>query len=263
MRYDARAKEIAREPAMLRRPTHLVLALTALAAASTAGASELGAAVDGGAGIGVDLTRLDRELTLAGDTLAADGSLAGVHAYWQRGAGIRLSGALQGGSVEYSTGGVDQSESAVYGDLAATFGWNVSATRAFIGLGAEAFTTDSPFGDGARSSASLYLPFGLARARRIHPDWYGKVRVEARFVLAGSEQIDDVTGMGDLDLTREGGWGLEVGAQLQHIDAPITAEPYLRYVVPSDTETERSGGVAVRAESMEYLAGGVRLTWQY
>jgi len=248
---------------MPRRPTHLVLALTALGAASTAGAAEPLSAVADGAGVGVDLTRLDRELTLAGDRLVADGSVAGIHAYWQRGAAIRLSGSLQGGSVEYTTAGVDQNETALRGDFAATLGWDVEGTRAFIGLGGEAFNTDSPLGDGSRSSTSVYLPFGLARAARIHPDWYANVRVQARFVLAGNEAIDNVRGIGDVDLDREGGWGLELGAQFQHVDAPITAAPYLRYVVPSDTETNQVSGVAVRAESIEYLAGGVRLAWHF
>lgn len=247
---------------MLCRPPHLALA-AALAVAPSAGAGDSLSAVDDGAGIGVDLTRLDRELTLAGDTLAADGSVAGVHAYWQRGAALRLSGTLQGGSLEYSTGGVDQNESAVRGDIAATVGWDVTGTRAFIGLGGDALATDSPFGDGMRSSTSLYLPFGLARAARIHPDWYAKVRLEGRFVLAGNERIDDATGGGDLELSRQGGWGLEVGAQFRHVDAAVTAAPYLRYVVPSDTETERASGVAVRAESIEYLAGGIRLAWHF
>lgn len=252
---------------MSRRSMYLVLALTALAAASTAGAGELRSAVANGAGVGVDLSRIDREMTLVTNSLSTDfsvtGSLAGIHAYWQRGAGIRVSGSLQGGSVEYSALGVEQTESMRRGDLEATLGWDVAGTRAYIGLGGETLETDTPFGDGTRSSTSVYLPFGLARAGRIHPDWYGKVRLAARFVLAGDERIDDVAGIGDIDLDRAGGWGLEFGAQFQHVDAPVTAEPYLRYVVPADTETDRISGVAARVESMVELAGGVRLAWHF
>lgn len=220
-------------------------------------------AVESGAGIGLEMSRLNRAFTLAGSDVSADGAVAGVYGYLQLGADLRLAGTLQSGSVEYSTGGGDQSESALRGDLAATWGWDAAGTRLYAGLGGNGFSTYSPFGDGRRESTSVYLPVGLARAGRLHPDWYGQVRLEARFVAAGNERIDAVTSVGDVELARAGGWGLEVGAELHHIDAPLAVEPYLRYVAPADTETKTQSGVAVRVESIRYLAGGARVTWHF
>ncbi len=247
---------------MRRHAAYLLLALAGAASVPPAGAGEGRSAVESSAGIGLDMSRLDRELSGLGRKLDADGSVAGVHAHWQRGAGFRLSGSLQGGSVTYKSAGASQSEAAVRGDLAATLGWDADGTRLFAGLGGEGFSTDSPFGSGSRTSTSVYLPFGLARGGRIHEDWYATVRFEGRFVLAGNEQFDSLTGVGDVDLRRSGGWGAELGAQFEHVAAPVTVEPYLRYVEPSDTETETVSGVAVRAESLRYLAGGLRLAWQ-
>jgi len=254
----------ARESVMRSRAISLALALIGASTVATAVAGDGRSAVDSSVRIGLDMSRLDREVTVAGSKLQADGSVAGVHAHWQSGAGLRLSGSLQGGSVDYTVpSGAEQTETAVRADVAATLGWDAAGTRVFAGLGGEGLSTDSPFGSGNRTSTSVYLPFGLARGARIHPDWYATVRFEGRFVLAGNERFDSLSGGDDVDLERYGGWGAELAAQFEHVAAPITAEPYLRYVEPSDTETDTVSGVAVRGESPRYLAAGLRLTWPF
>jgi len=223
------------------------------------------------AGVGLDVIAVDRDLTIARGGSQPDidiserGSLAGIHAYFEPGHWLRLDGSLQAGSIEYSSSraSADQTESATGAAANATFGVDAEGTRLFVGVGGEGLTTDSPFGDGDRVSWSLYLPLGMARGGPIHGPWRARVRVEARFVVAGGEEVDSVPGLGDVDLDRSGGWGLAASARFHHVAAPVAIEPYLRLVEPADSETETVSDTAVRIEDIEQLAGGVRVAWRF
>ncbi len=213
---------------------------------------------------------VDRDLTVSrGPPTQPDidvserGSLAGLHAYFEPGDWLHLDGALQAGSIEYSTGGDEQTESAARAEVNATMGADAGGSRLFLGVGAERLTTDSPFGEGDRASSSLYLPFGVSRSGPVDGDWYARVRVEARIVVAGREELDSVPGVGDIDVDRSGGGGLQATARLHHAGASVAVEPYLYLLEPADSESTTVSGTSVRLEDMERLAGGVRLIWQF
>lgn len=249
-------------------PTRMPLALPALTAAlltaQTAIAAPPLSPSAHARGIGLEATGIDTSLEINGAEVRANGTLGGIYAYLQRGTAFRAEGRLLAGSLDTDLGASGDSASVTLLDLQATLGRaTASGVRLYGGLGLEHLSGDSPYGSGDGESWSIYAPIGLSRADELTRDWRVLVSLEARLLLAGRDEIDDMPGLGDGEFDRDGGWGLGVSAQFHNRTAGIDVEPWLSVTRPASSEVETVGGTDVQLEEADTTAGGVRLTWSF
>lgn len=240
------------------------LAAVAFLSPSLASAESL-SVTGSGQGIGVELAGVDRSFDINGSSVKAQGALGGLHAFVQQGAGFRAEGRALTGSldVESSDLASDETSSSHLVDARATWGAATAAgNRLYIGVGVEHLSGDEPFGIGDFSAWSAYVPFGVAGDAPLTDDWHALVTLEMRFLVTGNETLDDVPGIGDLDLDRNAGAGVSLSARFRNVTAGVDIEPFLTYDVTSGTETKTIGGTDTSIDDIQQGTAGVRLNWR-
>jgi hypothetical protein len=242
-----------------------ILSLSALLACSPAIADTGFSATGTHGGVGGDFTYVDRAFEAGDVDTEITGTLAGVHAYWQRRALLRLEGRLLSGSVDIDTDDDKDTESAAYAEFRATLGTaTTGGSRLYIGFATDQFVFNNPQGNGSTNSSSFFVPVGIASSASLGASgWQLLTSFEGRYYAFGRESIDDVPGVGDLELDRRGGWGAEVAVQFRNVDAAFAIEPYINYASLSSTESESVNGESFRVTGNRTGSTGVRVRWAF
>lgn len=246
------------------RPPRLFLYVAVAALAAVPVHAREPAVTGSGQGIGIELAAIDRTLEVGDSRATGQASLGGFYVYLQRGAAFRVEARLLGGSLDYSSDVGSRSDSALFGDARMTWGTSTGVrTRLYAGVGARGLAAGSPFGDGDGVSTGVYVPVGVAKAGSLDAGWSVLLTVEAQFLAAGTEEIDDIPGAGDGEFDRTGGWGAAFSMRFRKPGAGIAIEPYVHHADPSSSETESVGGADIRVEEVEDTQLGTRLIWTF
>jgi hypothetical protein len=73
----------------------------------------------------------------------------------------------------------------------------------------------------------------------------------------------DSLGGADVDLDRDGGFGISLSAQFRNEAAGVNIEPFITYDVPSDTGAKTISGTRTSVEDIENGTMGVRVSWLF
>lgn len=216
-------------------------------------------------GVGGDFAYVDRAFEVGDIDADFTGTLAGVHAYWQRGALLRLEGRLLSGSVDIDTGDDETTESAAYAEFRVTLGTaTAGGDRLYAGFGVDQFSYNNPASSGNSHSASFFLPVGIARSAPLGAGgWKVLASLEGRYFAHGRESIDDIPGAGDVEFDRRGGWGGEIAVQFRNVDAAFAIEPYINYARLSNSGSESVDGESFRVRGNRAGSTGVRVRWAF
>lgn len=246
-------------------PPRFLLAVAAAAALAAAPAHAREPGVTGsGQGIGIELAAIDRTLEVGGSRATGQASLGGLYLYLQRGAGFRAEARLLGGGLDYDSDVGSESDSAVFGDARMTWGTTTGGrARLYAGVGARSLSAGSPFGDGDGVSTGVYVPVGVAQSGSLDAGWNVLLTLELQFLVAGTEEIDDIPGAGDGEFDRTGGWGAAFSLRFRKPADGIAIEPYIHHADPSSSETESVGGNDIRVEEVKDTQLGTRLIWTF
>ena len=213
------------------------------------------------------VTLTDRKLELSGnDTnrVDLDGSLAGIHGYFQRGALFRIEGRILTGSLDVESDDIDETEPALFSEARATFGTSIrDGGRAYAGVALDSLRVNGSGDAGDLHLWSVYAPVGYATAGDFARHWRAIARLEARYVVVGQDRIEDFDDGDDVDFNRRGGFGLAAAVTFRSKDAPIEIQPYLEVTEYSGSETETVEGVDFRTRDQRTAAGGVRVHWLF
>ncbi len=242
-----------------------LLSLCTLLIAAPASADTRFSATGTHGGVGGDFTYVDRAFEVGDIDADITGTLAGVHAYWQRRALLRLEGRLLSGSVDIDTGDDDTTESAAYAEFRLTLGTaTAGGDRLYAGFGVDQFSYNNPASSGSSHSGSFFVPVGIARSASLGTSgWTMLASLEGRYYAHGRESINDVPGAGDIELDRRGGWGAEVAVQFRNVDAAFAIEPYINYARLANTESETVDDERFRITGNRTGSTGVRVRWAF
>jgi len=211
------------------------------------------------AGIGGEVSFLDREATLSGpgvnEEIEGEGLLAGVHGYIQRGALFRGEFRLLGGELEFDGFGLDSDDETVtFAGLRGTFGTEAGGGRVYTGLGATRHEVDFPAVDW--TTYSIYVPVGFSKAKAMSREWTALTTVELRAIVLGEEELD--TSVADETFDQGTGVGGRVAIQFRNTSG-LEIQPFVDFMSPGDSDDE-SG---FEAQDIRNVSSGVRLNWTF
>lgn len=219
------------------------------------------------AGIGGDVKLLDRKLEVSGPTttrIDLDGSLAGVHGYFQRGPTFRIEARALLGNIDIESEDIDEAEPAAFTEARATFGTTIrDGDRVYGGVALDSLYIDGPADSGDIQLSSVYIPVGYSTAGDFARHWRAIARIEGRYVLFGRDRFDAFEGGEDVDFHRRGGFGIAAAVTFRSKDAPFEIQPYVEFTEYSTSETETVDGVDLRTKDQRTAAGGVRVHWRF
>lgn len=120
------------------------------------------------------------------------------------------------------------------------------------GVGAEYFRAQlGP--DGEDSSAVVYLPIGISKARDLHGGWRALTALEARFLVRARHRVEAPSGESGV-FDPFGGFGGELSARFSHPQTPVQIAPYLRFLMAADSRSAEFVGSEVRVEDFTQTA---------
>ena len=237
----------------------LVVPVTAAAEAFTATGDS--------AAVGLDVTVITRELEISGldggQDVDIDGDLAGIRGYWQGGPGLRLEARALAGNADVEAGDLEDTESARLLEGRATYGAEIrNGDRAYTGLAYESLSVDGPRDAGDIDLRSWYVPAGYATAGNVADHWRAVATLEGRFVIAGTDKIDDIGG-DDVRFDRRGGWGIAADVTFRSREAPFEVQPYVYWTEYATSQSETVNDADLRSRDGAGGAAGVRIHWVF